>query len=153
MEQLRPIFEALRQREELPCSYPLHVGSTHGTKQAFIYGHSRSQGSTTPGAHHYTHHHGYQPSPGYHWVMLTGYLKKPRLFAPLISTIRLQLYLLFILFNVYVIVYVVEPFVKSIILVQHALNLLLLRKLRITTGFIYALRRDHANVYLVRVRV
>ncbi|XP_037296445.1 microtubule-actin cross-linking factor 1 isoform X21 [Manduca sexta] len=68
MEQLRPIFEALRQREELPCSYPLHVGSTHGTKQAFIYGHSRSQGSTTPGAHHYTHHHGYQPSPGYHWV-------------------------------------------------------------------------------------
>lgn len=70
MEQLRPIFEALRQREELPCSYPLHVGSTHGTKQAFIYGHSRSQGSTTPGAHHYTHHHGYQPSPGYHWVML-----------------------------------------------------------------------------------
>lgn len=71
MEQLRPIFEALRQREELPCSYPLHVGSTHGTKQAFIYGHSRSQGSTTPGAHHYTHHHGYQPSPGYHWVMLS----------------------------------------------------------------------------------
>lgn len=69
MEQLRPIFEALRQREELPCSYPLHVGSTHGTKQAFIYGHSRSQGSTTPGAHHYTHHHGYQPSPGYHWVI------------------------------------------------------------------------------------
>ncbi|XP_064074949.1 microtubule-actin cross-linking factor 1 isoform X24 [Vanessa tameamea] len=68
MEQLKPIFEALRQREELPCSYPLHVGSTHGTKQAFIYGHSRSQGSTTPGAHHYTHHHGYQPSPGYHWV-------------------------------------------------------------------------------------
>ncbi|XP_022818700.1 microtubule-actin cross-linking factor 1 isoform X19 [Spodoptera litura] len=68
MEQLRPIFEALRQREELPCSYPLHVGSTHGTKQAFIYGHSRSQGSTTPGAHHYSHHHGYQPSPGYHWV-------------------------------------------------------------------------------------
>ncbi|XP_022123578.2 dystonin isoform X29 [Pieris rapae] len=68
MEQLRPIFEALRQREELPCSYPLHVGSTHGTKQAFIYGHSRSQGSTTPGAHHYTHQHGYQPSPGYHWV-------------------------------------------------------------------------------------
>ncbi|CAG9570643.1 unnamed protein product [Danaus chrysippus] len=68
MEQLRPIFEALRQREELPCSYPLHVGSTHGTKQAFIYGHSRSQGSTTPGGHHYTHHHGYQPSPGYHWV-------------------------------------------------------------------------------------
>lgn len=70
MEALRPIFEALRQREELPCSYPLHVGSTHGTKQAFIYGHSRSQGSTTPGEHHYTHHHGYQPSPGYHWVML-----------------------------------------------------------------------------------
>lgn len=70
MEQLRPIFEALRQREELPCSYPLHVGSTHGTKQAFIYGHSRSQGSTTPGPHHYSHHHGYQPSPGYHWVML-----------------------------------------------------------------------------------
>lgn len=70
MEQLRPIFEALRQREELPCSYPLHVGSTHGTKQAFIYGHSRSQGSTTPGPHHYTHHHGYQPSPGYQWVML-----------------------------------------------------------------------------------
>ncbi|XP_063629073.1 dystonin isoform X7 [Cydia splendana] len=68
LEQLKPIFEALRQREELPCSYPLHVGSTHGTKQAFIYGHSRSQGSTTPGAHHYTHHHGYQPSPGYHWV-------------------------------------------------------------------------------------
>ncbi|XP_026728106.1 uncharacterized protein LOC113494126 isoform X24 [Trichoplusia ni] len=68
MEQLRPIFEALRQREELPCSYPLHVGSTHGTKQAFIYGHSRSQGSTTPGPHHYSHHHGYQPSPGYHWV-------------------------------------------------------------------------------------
>ncbi|KPJ00726.1 hypothetical protein RR46_07565 [Papilio xuthus] len=67
MEQLRPIFEALRQREELPCSYPLHVGSTHGTKQAFIYQHSRSQGSTTPGSHHYTHHHGYQPSPGY-WV-------------------------------------------------------------------------------------
>ncbi|KPJ14036.1 Microtubule-actin cross-linking factor 1 [Papilio machaon] len=67
MEQLRPIFEALRQREELPCSYPLHVGSTHGTKQAFIYGHSRSQGSTTPGSHHYSHHHGYQPSPGY-WV-------------------------------------------------------------------------------------
>ncbi|XP_050668125.1 dystonin isoform X27 [Leptidea sinapis] len=67
MEQLRPIFEALRQREELPCSYPLHVGSTHGTKQAFIYGHSRSQGSATPG-HHYTHHHGYQASPGPQWV-------------------------------------------------------------------------------------
>lgn len=75
MEALRPIFEALRQREELPCSYPLHVGSTHGTKQAFIYGHSRSQGSTTPGEHHYTHHHGYQPSPGYHWVILIGNIK------------------------------------------------------------------------------
>lgn len=48
--------------------------------------------------------------------------------------------------SVYVIVYVVESFVKSIILVQHALNLLFLRKLRIPTGFIYALRRDHANV-------
>lgn len=85
MEQLKPIFEALRQREELPCSYPLHVGSTHGTKQAFIYGHSRSQGSTTPGAHHYTHHHGYQPSPGYHWVMLIGYIKVWRLMHSFIS--------------------------------------------------------------------
>lgn len=79
MEALRPIFEALRQREELPCSYPLHVGSTHGTKQAFIYGHSRSQGSTTPGEHLYSHHHGYQPSPGYHWVMLIGYINVWRL--------------------------------------------------------------------------
>lgn len=83
MEQLRPIFEALRQREELPCSYPLHVGSTHGTKQAFIYGHSRSQGSTTPGAHHYSHQHGYQPSPGY-WVTLLRQCESAAIDAPLL---------------------------------------------------------------------
>lgn len=91
MEQLRPIFEALRQREELPCSYPLHVGSTHGTKQAFIYGHSRSQGSTTPGAHHYSHHHGYQPSPGYHWVMLRRLCESGAVVCTLESFLRFTL--------------------------------------------------------------
>lgn len=66
MEQLRPIFDALRQREELPCSYPLHVGSTHGTKQAFVYGHTRM--ATAP-------YHSYHQQ---HWVndIMVIYWKK-----------------------------------------------------------------------------
>ena len=28
MNQLMPIFESLRQREDLPCSYPLAMGSS-----------------------------------------------------------------------------------------------------------------------------
>jgi len=62
LEQLRPIFDALRQREELPCSYPLHVGSTHGTKQAFVYSHSRTSNTSY-------HHHYHQQ----HWVKLSEY--------------------------------------------------------------------------------
>lgn len=46
MLELMPIFERVRQREELPCAYPLQVGSGGSFQPATI-----------------TH------SPSYHWVM------------------------------------------------------------------------------------
>ena len=52
-----PIFEALRAQGNLPCTYPLHVTSSHGT--AFIRGGSHS----TPLSPHAPHCH-----PQMHWV-------------------------------------------------------------------------------------
>lgn len=57
MLELMPIFERVRQREELPCAYPLQVGSGGSLHPATI-----------------TH------SPSYHWVIIfldcAEYLRK-----------------------------------------------------------------------------
>lgn len=56
LAELMPIFEKLRQQEQIPCAYPLHMGAG-GT--AFLRGGSRSM----PLSPHAPHCH-----PSSHWV-------------------------------------------------------------------------------------
>lgn len=68
LAELMPIFERLRQQEQIPCAFPLHMGAGG---MAFIRGGSRS----TPLSPHAPHCH-----PSTHWVSdETGAWRSPTL--------------------------------------------------------------------------